>query len=119
MSKNRNTQAAQQIDNSQTTEQLIEQGINEQGNADAAEQNAQVQAELYAHSQAQAQAAAAEPKTATAEAIKSIVESSSNKSNKIRALLALNLKRQTVANLLGIRYQHVRNVELTPLKKGA
>ena len=47
-----------------------------------------------------------------------IVKSTNNVSTKIRMLLATNLKRSEVAKVLGVRYQHVRNVELTPLKKG-
>lgn len=41
----------------------------------------------------------------------------SSKSNKIRMLLANGWTRGEVAKRLEIRYQHVRNVELTPLKK--
>jgi hypothetical protein len=40
-----------------------------------------------------------------------------NKSVKIRKLLASGMNRSQVAKALNIRYQHVRNVELTPLKK--
>lgn len=39
------------------------------------------------------------------------------KSAKIRYLLSKEYKRKDIANLLGIRYQHVRNVEVTLLKK--
>lgn len=49
--------------------------------------------------------------------VQAILEQSGSKSAKIRALLALGKKRGEVAKLLGIRYQHVRNVELTPVKK--
>lgn len=49
--------------------------------------------------------------------IVAVVESTDSKSAKIRALLASGMKRGDVAKTLGIRYQHVRNVELTPLKK--
>jgi hypothetical protein len=48
-----------------------------------------------------------------------IVSSSATKSDKIRQLIALGEKRGTVAKLLGIRYQHVRNVEITPIKRKA
>ncbi len=41
------------------------------------------------------------------------------KSAAIRALLAEGMKRGDIAKFLDIRYQHVRNVELTPLKKSA
>lgn len=37
--------------------------------------------------------------------------------SKIRFCLAQGMKRGEVAKFLGIRYQWVRNVELTPLKK--
>lgn len=46
-----------------------------------------------------------------------IVDSSATKSDKIRQLLASGMKRGEVAKLLNIRYQHVRNVELMPLKR--
>lgn len=48
-----------------------------------------------------------------------IVSSTDTKSDKIRKLLASGLKRGAVAKALGIRYQHVRNVELMPLKRKA
>lgn len=38
-------------------------------------------------------------------------------SAKIRHLLSLNYKRSDIAKMLNIRYQHVRNVELMPIKK--
>lgn len=41
------------------------------------------------------------------------------KSVAIRKLLADGMKRGDVAKLLEIRYQHVRNVEITPIKKTA
>lgn len=40
-----------------------------------------------------------------------------DKSKAIRALLAEGKSRKEVADLLNIRYQHVRNVEVTILKK--
>ena len=46
-----------------------------------------------------------------------IVSGSATKSDKIRQLLAIGMKRGDVAKLLNIRYQHVRNVELMPLKR--
>lgn len=67
----------------------------------------------------------ATPATKTSDAVslteaqKAIVESSVSKSDKIRQLLGTGLKRGDVAKILGIRYQHVRNVELTPLKRKA
>jgi len=39
------------------------------------------------------------------------------KSAKIRYLLGKGLTRGQVSKQLGIRYQHVRNVEITPIKK--
>lgn len=38
-------------------------------------------------------------------------------SHRIRYLLSEKFARATVANILGKRYQHVRNVEITPIKK--
>jgi hypothetical protein len=40
-----------------------------------------------------------------------------SKSGKIRALAAMGWERGDIARTLEIRYQHVRNVLLTPLKK--
>lgn len=51
------------------------------------------------------------------EAAQVILDSTATKSTKIRSLLAIGLKRGEVAKLLGIRYQHVRNVEITPIKR--
>jgi len=39
------------------------------------------------------------------------------KSSAIRALTAEGHERKVVAKMLGIRYQHVRNVLITPIKK--
>lgn len=39
------------------------------------------------------------------------------KSAKIRHLSSIGWKRGAIAKYLGIRYQHVRNVLITPLKK--
>jgi len=39
------------------------------------------------------------------------------KSSKIRYLTTLEWKRGDIAKKLGVRYQHVRNVQLQPLKK--
>jgi hypothetical protein len=49
--------------------------------------------------------------------VAAIVASSATKSDKIRQLLATGCKRGEVAKLLNIRYQHVRNVEITPIKR--
>ena len=38
-------------------------------------------------------------------------------SGKIRYLTSIGMKRGEVAKMLNIRYQHVRNVLVTPLKK--
>ena len=48
-----------------------------------------------------------------------VVRSDMTKSTKIRKLFAMTGDRSTVANLLGIRYQHVRNVLVTPIKTEA
>ncbi len=50
--------------------------------------------------------------------INDIVTSSAPKSQRIRELLAKGFTRSQVAVMLGIRYQHVRNVQITPIKKG-
>lgn len=46
-----------------------------------------------------------------------IIKHYGNKSNAIRALHGLGLKRSQIAKTLGIIYQHVRNVLITPLKR--
>lgn len=47
-----------------------------------------------------------------------IVSSSSlNTSQKIRELLTRSFTRSQISKMLNIRYQHVRNVEITPIKK--
>lgn len=45
------------------------------------------------------------------------LETLTTKSSKIRLLLSKEWNRSDVANKLGIIYQHVRNVEVTPIKK--
>jgi len=40
----------------------------------------------------------------------------STKSSKIRFLLGKGFTRSEIAKKLNIRYQHVRNVEITPIK---
>jgi hypothetical protein len=45
------------------------------------------------------------------------LEALESKSSKIRALAALGWERGDIARTLDIRYQHVRNVLLQPLKK--
>lgn len=42
-----------------------------------------------------------------------------NTSNAIRALLSQGYTRVEVKNILHIKYQHVRNVEITPIKRPA
>ena len=42
-----------------------------------------------------------------------------NKSESIRGLYGLGYSRSAISKFLGIRYQHVRNVLITPLKKTA
>jgi hypothetical protein len=51
--------------------------------------------------------------------VMNIVNGSGTKSDKIRRLIALGEKRGSIAKMLGIRYQHVRNVEITPIKRTA
>ena len=46
-----------------------------------------------------------------------VLETLPTKSAKIRYLLSNNMTRGQVAKKLNIRYQHVRNVEITPIKK--
>jgi len=46
-----------------------------------------------------------------------ISNNSMNTSQKIRALDKLGLTRGAIAKLLNKRYQHVRNVLITPIKK--
>lgn len=46
-----------------------------------------------------------------------IVDGTATKSDKIRQLLGLGMKRGDVAKALNVRYQHVRNVEITPIKR--
>ena len=80
------------------------------------------QAEQFAAEQAAQQQAAAKQSELPAKQSKEvmdIVESTMSKSDKIRALIALGEKRGSVAKLLGIRYQHVRNVVITPIKRKA
>lgn len=47
--------------------------------------------------------------------ILAIVNGDGSKSAKIRNLAAMGVERSTIANLMGIRYQHVRNVLVTKL----
>ena len=46
-----------------------------------------------------------------------IIEAYKNKSNAIRALHEAGFSRKAISSMLGIRYQHVRNVLITPLKR--
>lgn len=63
-------------------------------------------------------AAAADTSAATEAArIKAELEALPTTSAKIRYLTAKNVKRGDIAKILGIRYQHVRNVQLQPLKR--
>lgn len=45
------------------------------------------------------------------------LETLSTTSAKIRYLTSIGKKRGEIAKMLNIRYQHVRNVQITPLKK--
>jgi len=49
--------------------------------------------------------------------LEEVVTNLPTKSAKIRALHAENYSRSEIAKFLEIRYQHVRNVLITPLKK--
>lgn len=44
-----------------------------------------------------------------------IINGDTSKSSKIRTLHGMGYDRSAISNLLGIRYQHVRNVLLTQL----
>lgn len=53
------------------------------------------------------------------EARSAIINSTSlNTSQKIRALHGEGMSRGEIAKVLGKRYQHVRNVLITPIKQG-
>lgn len=41
-----------------------------------------------------------------------------NTSSRIRYLHSLGIERKEIAKMVNVRYQHVRNVILMPLKKG-
>jgi len=45
-----------------------------------------------------------------------VIDAMQTKSNKIRKLFELGMKRGDIARKLEIRYQHVRNVLITPVK---
>lgn len=49
--------------------------------------------------------------------VDTILKKDTTKSQKIRELDSLGLTRSQIAKVLNIRYQHVRNVLITPLKK--
>jgi hypothetical protein len=46
-----------------------------------------------------------------------VQDTNMTKSAKIRSLHALGIERGDISRILSIRYQHVRNVLITPLKK--
>lgn len=50
---------------------------------------------------------------------KELIAKYGNKSKAIRALLADGKSRSETAKMLDIRYQHVRNVAVTPIKKAS
>ena len=58
-------------------------------------------------------------KKTTTNPFDAIVKGLETKSAKIRALNAKGASRSEIATYLGIRYQHVRNVLVTPLKRPA
>lgn len=69
-------------------------------------------------SEAEVKAAAEKAKKAYEDAIAKVKAMNlGTKSAKIRALFAEGLTRSQIANYLGIRYQHVRNVLVAPMKK--
>jgi len=47
-----------------------------------------------------------------------VLDSMTTKSSRIRYLNEKGYTRAQIAHILNIRYQHVRNVLITPLKKG-
>ncbi len=108
----------------QTTEQFLAETANEDtGTGQQPQPEVKVEID-YSDAEANAVVApttlndqSAAQSTAMSADVMTVMNSTTNKSDKIRALLALSLKRGEVAKLLGIRYQHVRNVEITPLKK--
>jgi hypothetical protein len=53
----------------------------------------------------------------TDEAIQIANDPNLTKSSKIRTLYSMNYSRSQISKLLNIRYQHVRNVLITPIKK--
>jgi hypothetical protein len=59
------------------------------------------------------------PSRETREHMQAVTKDLPTKSAKIRALSASGYKRQEIADFLGIRYQHVRNVLLQPLAQRA
>ena len=56
-------------------------------------------------------------KTATKSAQEKVLDSLTTKSAKIRYLDSQGVPRGQIAKSLGIRYQHVRNVLITPVKE--
>lgn len=54
----------------------------------------------------------------TSPSSKDLIAKWGNKSKAIRGLTSEGKTRSEVAKLLNIRYQHVRNVLITPIKKG-
>lgn len=56
--------------------------------------------------------------TKTQNPVNDLVEGTATKSSKIRALTSKGFTKSQIALMLGIRYQHVRNV-LLQVKKGA
>lgn len=52
-----------------------------------------------------------------AEELDLVLEGLPTTSAKIRHLTALEWKRGDIAKKLGVRYQHVRNIQITPVKR--
>lgn len=98
------------VETSNTDQAVVLSGVSEQGTWEAERFVADQQAE---------QEAAEQPKSTLSAEIIAVIETSGTKSDKIRKLLSMGCKRGEVAKLLNIRYQHVRNVEITPIKRAA
>lgn len=109
MSRQTNLAVKTETNEVETVETVVLSGIDESGSWAA---------EKFVAEQAAAQKANETklmPKQS--EEVMNIVNGTGTKSDKIRALLALGQKRGEVAKDLNIRYQHVRNVEMMPLKR--
>lgn len=57
-------------------------------------------------------------KTIQTPEVQKVIKDAPTKSAAIRQLHSMGLTRGQIAKAMGIRYQHVRNVLITPLKRG-